>query len=247
MLHRHDEHHEHQSYLFSTRHPLPTLLVLLPLLIAYEGGVLWLGGSNPQALRNGADSWLRWGLEAFGLDQMVVAPILVISLFAGWSWWKKDDRPQHIFTTCSGMTLECLLFAVGLWGVSHGFGPLLDTLGITMSTRPALDPTIHRVVSYVGAGIYEEILFRLILFSGLSWILRASLMPKYVAVAFAAAVSALIFSAAHHIGPYGEKMNTYVFLFRTLAGLYFASLYQFRGFAVAAGTHACYDVLVGLT
>ena len=42
-------------------------------------------------------------------------------------------------------------------------------------------------------------------------------------------------------------MNTYVFLFRVLAGLYFASLYQFRGFAVAAGTHACYDVLVGLT
>ena len=85
------------------------------------------------------------------------------------------------------------------------------------------------------------------LFSGLSWILRLALMPKYVAVAIAAAASALLFAAAHHIGPYGEKMNTYVFLFRTMAGLYFATLYQFRGFAVAAGTHACYDVLVGLT
>jgi hypothetical protein len=42
-------------------------------------------------------------------------------------------------------------------------------------------------------------------------------------------------------------MNTYVFLFRTMAGVYFALLFQFRGFAVAAGAHACYDVLVGLT
>ena len=62
----------------------------------------------------------------------------------------------------------------------------------------------------------------------------------------AAVVSALLFSAAHHVGPYGEKMNSYVFLFRTMAGVYFALLFQFRGFAVAAGAHACYDVLVGL-
>jgi hypothetical protein len=236
-----------RGYLLATRHPLPTLLVLIPLLALYEGGILWLGGANPQALRNGADAWLRWGLEAFGLDQMIIAPFLVVALFVVWSWWRKDDRPHGVFTVCSGMTLECFLFAIGLWGVSHGFGPLLDQLGVTMSNKPALDPTTHRVITYVGAGIYEEILFRLVLFSGLSLILRLALMPKYLAVAIAAVASALLFAGAHHIGPYGEKMNTYVFLFRTMAGLYFASLYQFRGFAVAAGTHACYDVLVGLT
>ena len=116
---------------------------------------------------------------------MIVAPILVVSIFAGWSWLKDNECPQHIFTVCSGMTLECFLFAVGLWGVSHGFGPLLDSIGVTMSTRPNVDPTVQRVISYVGAGIYEEILFRLVLFSGLAWVLRLSMMPKYVAIAFA--------------------------------------------------------------
>jgi hypothetical protein len=59
-------------------------------------------------------------------------------------------------------------------------------------------------------------------------------------------LSALVFAGAHHIGPYGEPFEGYVFLFRTLAGLYFALLYQLRGFAVAVGAHACYDVLVGV-
>ena len=58
--------------------------------------------------------------------------------------------------------------------------------------------------------------------------------------------SALLFSAAHHVGPYGEAFNHSVFLFRTLAGLYFALLYQLRGFGIAVGTHTCYDVLVGV-
>jgi membrane protease YdiL (CAAX protease family) len=62
----------------------------------------------------------------------------------------------------------------------------------------------------------------------------------------AAAASALIFSSAHHIGPHGENFDGYVFLFRTLAGLYFAILYQLRGFGIAVGAHACYDVLVGV-
>ena len=59
-------------------------------------------------------------------------------------------------------------------------------------------------------------------------------------------ISAVLFAAAHHIGPYGEPFDRSVFLFRALAGLYFGLLYQLRGFGVAVGTHASYDVLVGV-
>ena len=235
------------EYFRATKHPWPTLLLLLPLLVAYECGIVWLGGSNPDTLRNGADAWLRWGLEAFGLNQMIVAPALVAVLFIVWSWLRRFDRPQALFSICSGMLLECFLFALALWGLSHGFAPFLDTLGVPLSNKPAVEQTVSRVVTFVGAGIYEEILFRLVLFSGLALLLKAALVPKSATVPIAACLSALMFAAAHHIGPYGEKMNTYVFLFRTMAGVYFALLFQFRGFAVAAGAHACYDVLVGLT
>ena len=60
-------------------------------------------------------------------------------------------------------------------------------------------------------------------------------------------MEAALFAAAHHIGPYGEPMNPYVFLFRALAGLYFTALYLGRGFGVAVAAHAGYDVLVGVT
>src|SRR6516165_1053683 len=81
------------DYLRATRHPWSSLLFLLPLLATYEGGVVWLGGSQPDLIRNGADAWLRWGLEAFGLNQLVVAPGLVAIIFVIWSWVRKHDRP----------------------------------------------------------------------------------------------------------------------------------------------------------
>ena len=48
-----------RNYLRATRHPWACLLFLVPLLFAYELGLLWLGGDNVAAMRNGADAWLR--------------------------------------------------------------------------------------------------------------------------------------------------------------------------------------------
>ena len=99
----------------------------------------------------------------------------------------------------------------------------------------------------MGAGIYDEALFRLLLFTGLLRLLRLVRAPTGVAAGFAALASAAFFSAAHHVGPFGEAFDSTVFLFRLLAGLYFALLYQLRGFGIAVGAHACYDVLVGVS
>src|SRR5437667_12822760 len=105
---------------------------------------------------------------------------------------------------------------------------------------------LGRVVTFVGAGIYEEVLFRLLFFFALGRLLRFFFFPALLAALVTMVASAVLFSASHLIGPYGEPFNSYVFLFRSLAGLYFALLYQLRGFGVAVGAHACYDVLVGV-
>jgi membrane protease YdiL (CAAX protease family) len=102
------------------------------------------------------------------------------------------------------------------------------------------------MLSYAGAGIYEEVLFRLLLLSALRWLGRQAELPAWGALALAGLVSALLFSLAHHVGLQGEVFDAQVFLFRTLAGLYFAALYLCRGFGIAVGAHAGYDVLVGL-
>jgi hypothetical protein len=234
------------TYLRATRHPWPCFLFLLPLLGAYEGGVLWLGGAQPQTLRNGADTWLRWGLEAFGLSQLYWAPLLVAGVFVIWSLYRWGDRPWDVLGVEAGMAVESVAAALGLWGVSRALGPLLDGLGVRLQTAPPVDPAVGQVVTYVGAGIYEELLFRLLLYSGMVIVLRWAQVGLLVRVLVAGVGSAALFSAAHHIGPYGEAFDNYVFLFRALAGLYFALLYQLRGFAIAVGAHACYDVVVGL-
>src|SRR5581483_10970443 len=95
----------HGGYLSATRHPWPCFLFLLPLLLAYEGGVVWLGGTNPDALRNGADAWLRWGLENFGLSQLYWAPGLIAGVFLWWSWRRRWDRPGDLFGVAAGMAI----------------------------------------------------------------------------------------------------------------------------------------------
>jgi hypothetical protein len=235
----------HHGYLGATRHPWPCFLFILPLLVAYEAGVLWLGGAQPEALRNGADAWLRWGLETFGLTQLYCAPGLVALLFLGWSWLRFWDRPDDTVGVLAGMAVESIAFALGLWGLSRVMEPLLSRGGMETAAGVPSEELVGRLVTFVGAGIYEEVLFRLLIFSGLAWLLHHLELPGLVALVLAGAASAALFSAAHHIGPYGEAYHGGVFLFRMAAGLYFATLYQFRGFGIAAGAHACYDVLVG--
>lgn len=205
-----------------------------------------MGGPRPDLLRPGADTWVHWGLASFGLHDSYWTPGLIVLLLLGWSWLRRKDRPDDVVGVCAGMGIESVAFALGLWGISRGLGPLLDGLGIKLQTPPQTNDTALQVISFVGAGIYEEVLFRLVLFSGLVWVANQVGSGARLAVLFAAVASALLFSAAHHVGPYGERFDGYAFLFRSLAGLYFTFLYQWRGFGIAVGAHACYDVIVGV-
>jgi hypothetical protein len=233
------------NYLRSTRHPWAAFLFLVPLLAVYEGGLVWLGGDQEARLRNGADAWLRWALEVFGVGHVLVAPAVVVAVLLLWSWWRWADRPDDPVTTWFGTAFESLAFAVLLWQFGQNFGQLVDRLGVKLEIT-AQTARATQVLTFIGAGIYEEVLFRLGLFIGLCVLLRVVLLPKWVAVPVAAAGATVAFAAAHHVGPYGEPMNPHVFLFRTIAGLYFTALFVGRGFGIAVGAHAGYDVLVGV-
>jgi hypothetical protein len=233
------------TYLSATRHPWACLVFVLPLLILYEGGVLWLGGTDPNAMRNGADAWLRWGLERYGLGQAWAAPLLVVGVLLARTWAGWRDRPREPIAVVFGMVIESVVFAVLLWAVAKNFEPLVKQIGLPLANVPFHTPAVGQVVTYVGAGIYEEVLFRLGLFSVLCFVLRLVLLPSVVAVVLAGAAAALTFAAAHHVGPHGEPMDAMKFTFRVAAGLFFTALYVLRGFGIAVGAHAAYDILVG--
>ena len=84
---------------------------------------------------------------------------MVVLVLLVWSWWRWADRPDDPVAVFFGMALESCLFAFVLWQFSRNFGPIIDGLGIklqiTVRTAPAT-----QVLTFIGAGIYEEVLFR---------------------------------------------------------------------------------------
>ena len=101
------------------------------------------------------------------------------------------------------------------------------------------------LIGYLGAGVYEETLFRLILVPIFFGALRLLQTPQVLASTLAVTGSALLFALAHHAGTPGEAFTWFAFIFRWMAGVFFAWVFVLRGFGIAVGTHTMYDILVG--
>jgi len=241
---------ERRSYWSVTRRPLPCLVFVAPILLAYEFGVLWLGGSSAASYyRTGADAWMRQALAEVGLtDQWFLPFSLLVALLV----WHVVDRRSSKFSLGSlfGMAIESVLFAVALVGLSRvvdiGFTWLEHPSRLAMAAGPpeSSHPAAP-LIGFLGAGVYEEALFRLALVPLFFAVLRLLQMPQVLASSIAVTSSALLFSLAHHAGNPGEAFTWFAFIFRWLAGVYFAWVFVVRGFGIAVGTHSAYDVLVG--
>ena len=109
---------------------------------------------------------------------------------------------------------------------------------------------LANIVTGIGAGIYEELVFRLILICALMMVFQDVLrLSRKDSIILSVLISAALFSAHHHIvfvnGQLGQSspFNLTEFSFRTIAGIYFAVLFAIRGFGITAGTHAFYDII----
>jgi hypothetical protein len=238
------------SYWELTRRPLPCLAFVAPLLLAYEVGVLWLGGDTAEALRTGADAWMRKGLVAVGLTDHWLLPLVLLMALLVWQAFNPRDWRFSPWSLL-GMAGESVVLAIALVGLSKlvdvGF-TVLERTGPPMLAAPSPggpgSPMAH-LVGFLGAGVYEEAFFRLALIPVFFFVLRVLQTPQVIASSAAVTASALLFSLAHHAGTPGEAFTWFAFVFRWLAGVYFAWVFVVRGFGVAVGTHTAYDILVG--
>ncbi|MEA1950223.1 MAG: CPBP family intramembrane glutamic endopeptidase [Planctomycetota bacterium] len=234
-----------KNYWVQSRGPLASLLFILPLLAVYEFGVLRLG---PNAVRNGVDVWLRQLLDLFGFGQYFLLPLLTIGILLVWQYTSRQPWRVSRGVLC-GMAVESLLLAVCLRMILH----MQDVFSQTFSSQHAagavwanISSTFSNLVMFLGAGIYEELLFRLIFLSVAIWALRQFGMKPKPSVVAAVVLTSLLFSAAHYIGAQGESLQVFSFTFRFIAGVFFCMLFVYRGFGIAAGTHAAYDIVVGI-
>ncbi len=227
------------NYWVQSRQPLASLIFVLPLLAVYEVGVLWVPKNSA---RNGADAWLRQFLDWLGFSQYFLLPALILCILLGWHFTTRQTW-RLSRGLWGGMAGECVLLAICLWLLAHLQGTLLQT--VAGPIRLDLSARAADAVRFIGAGIYEELLFRLILLSVIAWGLRAAkLHPAYCMLA-AVILSSLIFSGAHYVGDYRDEFRWFTFLFRFFAGAFFSILFVYRGFGIATGTHAAYDIMAG--
>jgi Type II CAAX prenyl endopeptidase Rce1-like len=159
----------------------------------------------------------------------------------------RPEKSQHAVPHSARSASAVLKSAVSKSAVSISKAPSTATpLPKAALAVGAISSPGARLVGFCGAGIYEEALFRLLLLPPLAWLLGMFSIVRPWRVGLAIVLTSLLFSAAHYSGAQGEEFQWFSASFRCLAGVFFATLFVYRGFGIAAGTHALYDVLVGL-
>jgi hypothetical protein len=225
-----------EAYWEQSRQPLAGLVFLAPLLAAYEAGAYWLGAGN------GAEGFFRWLLAQLGFGQQLLLPVIVVCILLAMHHTSLE-RWRLSGGVISAMAVESLLLGATLCAVAY------LCQGTARGGEPSardLRETVSDALSFLGAGIYEELLFRLMLLSAVAWALRRSKLPPAASTIVAVMITSLMFAAAHNVVPGGESFQSFRFAFRTLAGGFFAVVFLYRGFGIAAGSHAVYDLLVGV-
>ncbi|MGH7593580.1 MAG: CPBP family intramembrane glutamic endopeptidase [Gemmatimonadales bacterium] len=232
-------------YFTDSRSPRYAVLFAAPLLVAYETFAWLLSSPGTPGVRNGADVMLKAPFVLLaGSGGVIVFEVLLMT--AG-IWlvahdWRRHPGPLR-WRVFALMLAESIALALIVGVVLRLATATL--LHYFVLARPANLGMPTQLMVSLGAGIYEELLFRVILVGGLSLLARRVFGWKpRGAAAFAVLLSALLFSSFHYIGAYGDTLRLSSFLFRFLAGLVFSTLYVLRGFGVTAWTHALYDVIV---
>jgi lysylphosphatidylglycerol synthetase-like protein (DUF2156 family) len=226
--------------------------MILPLLIAYEFGLLL---TDFRAV-NGVDFITLFLHSQFGIQGLLLFNLGLIGVFiVALGLLEKKERFQpalfipviaeSVVYACFLGTLIVFIMKRGLLlhgGLCSGTGGGISLLYGNSAMQSAI---LSRIILSLGAGVNEELVFRLLLFSVFVYMAEDFFgRPKGEAIVAATLLSSLAFAAAHYMGEFGDPLDWYGFVYRFLAGVVFALLYKFRSLAVAVYTHAAYDIIV---
>lgn len=231
-----------KRYFSSTHSLLYSYLISLPLLLLYEALIYLSNPNTEQTVRISVDVWIKWLFAFIGRD--IVSITLIFAALVGLViLYRERNRLSSLrLSYFFSMLIEASVYAFVLG--------LLITSAITgllqiMQTSPVEGlSTAQQLALSLGAGLYEELFFRVILVSLLLFIFKKLFTKNYIAFGMAMIVAAAIFSLVHYMGAYGDSFTIGSFLFRFLFGLALNAIYIWRGFGIAAWTHAIYDLIV---
>jgi membrane protease YdiL (CAAX protease family) len=227
--------------------PFTSLMFLAPLIVVYEVGTRWYASDPVSHVEqriiafNIMQNFFNW----FGATGQYMPAAAVVGILLSFHILKNDPTCAR-WGVLFGMGMESIMYAIPLVTMGYIFQHYLLSHIVADNWRRLL-------VLSIGAGIYEELVFRLILFHVLHTLLVDILrIPKGRAVPLMVVTSAILFSLYHYHLPYfpwlsytgSEIFEWQSFTFRTLAGIYFGMIFMWRGFGLTAGAHASYDISI---
>jgi Type II CAAX prenyl endopeptidase Rce1-like len=212
-----------------------SLVLVVPLLLAYEVGVLF------SSTVNGVDVITRAVFAACNYDRLTYL-VVHVTLAVAYVVWLRSRRRDGAFAVdiVGPLVVEAALYALTL-------GALLPFVASQLHLAIAdlaLGGRGEAIVMSLGAGVHEELVFRLGAFAGGLALLVRGGVPQRTAFVAALLGSALLFSAAHHWGVHGEPYHASVFAHRAVAGVLFGLIFWYRSFAHAVYAHVLYDLYV---
>lgn len=222
-----------KGYFQRSELPLTSLVFLLPLLVIYEVGArYYTADADIRAFR-----WMQDFFQLFGASGRHLPALAVVGILLAWHIARRDNwsiEPTHLL----GMVIESTLLAIPLLLI----GKVAMIYWHYLPLMAVRDAVIGKLVLSVGAGIYEELVFRLAAFTALSLLFVDILgMKKVWASLLMVVISSVGFSLYHYWG--FEQFQWQTFAFRTVAGFYFGAVFVYRGFGISAGSHAAYDII----
>jgi len=211
----------------------------LPLFVLYEAMIVAVNTGAGAPVRIGAEVWLKELLAMTGVRGGLL--LVSIAALAGISAYvvDRDRRIPLRGRYFVGLLLESIVYAVVVALL------VSNLVAVLFAAAPPPEGDLWtRLALSVGAGLYEELFFRVLLVGGLALLFRPFFETTSAGYLLAALLGAALFSLAHYVGPLGDPFALPSFTFRFAFGLALNVLFLWRGFGVAAWTHALYDVMV---
>jgi membrane protease YdiL (CAAX protease family) len=228
-----------RTYHQHTRSATYGVLSALPLFVLYEAMIVAVNTGTQAPVRVGAEVWLKDLLATTGVRGGLL--LVLIAALAGIAAFLLDrDKSIPLRSRYfAGIVGESVLYAII---VAILVSNLVAAI-FAVAPPPEGDLWTQLALS-IGAGLYEELLFRVLLVGGLALLFRPFFRNPNAGYLLATILGALLFSLVHYAGPLGDPFELPSFTFRFAFGLALNVLFLWRGFGVAAWTHALYDVMV---
>ncbi len=232
-----------KQYFKDTHTLLYSFLFSLPLFLIYEGLIIISQPNADQLVRISVDVWMKAIFTSLGVNAVSFSLFLMLIIGIFILYKEREQLKELHFRYFPVLLIESTLLGIIIALITSSLTSVL--LNFSASDPVSELSYLQKLALSLGAGLYEELFFRVILVSLFIFIFNKLFNNKrWASVTAAVVLSALLFSAVHYTGSMGDFFTLNSFFYRFLFGLMLNGLYVARGFGVAAWTHALYDVMV---